>query len=264
MPGIGGVKMTTTLDVRSSISTVSATLDQRPVAKRIGLVTLATDHTTEVDFARMLSAFGIGVYVNRIEFENPTTHESLLRTGPLLAHAASNILPDEHLDALVYACTAASVVLGNDTVAGHMNNAKPNTPCITPSSAAFDAFRALNVGKISVLTPYTNDVTDSLVTYFSDNGPEVMNASCLGLTDDRDMARVSHKSIIEAGVASMETDAEALFISCTAVRAAECVVELENRIGKPVVTSNQAMVWRCLRYLAITANLPEGGSLFNL
>ena len=250
------------LDVQSSISSVSALLDTRPVATRIGLVALATDHTTETDFARMMQGHDIGVYVNRIGYENPTTHESLLRTGPRLADAAAEILPDEPLDVLVYGCTAASVVLGNDKVAEHMNSAKPNTPSVTPSSAALDAFKALGAKKVSVLTPYTQDVTDSLVTYLSQHGLEVVNANCFGLSDDREMARVSKESIIEGGVAACASDADALFISCTAVRAASCIAQLEARLGKPVVTSNQAMVWRCMRYLGIASDYPAGGMLF--
>lgn len=250
------------LGFQSSVSSVTPQLDARPVAKRIGLVALATDHTTETDFARMLCGFDVGVYVNRIGFENPTTLESLMQTGPRLAAAAQEILPDEPLDVLVYGCTAASVVLGNDKVAEHMNSAKPNTPCVTPSSAAFDAFDALGVSRVSVLTPYTQDVTDTLVSYFSQHGPDVVSAACFNLTDDREMARVSKISIIEGGLAACDPEAEALFISCTAVRAASCVEELEARLGKPVITSNQAMVWRCMRHLEITSDLPSGGMLF--
>ncbi|SMX25274.1 ectoine utilization protein EutA [Boseongicola aestuarii] len=262
MSGSCGVTMTAAQEVHCNISPVAAQLDARPVEKRIGLVALATDHTTETDFARMMHGHDIGFYVNRIEFENPTTHESLLRTGPRLTDAAKEILPDEPLDVLVYGCTAASVVLGNDKVAEHMSNAKPGTACVTPSSAAFDAFDALGVNKISVLTPYTQDITDSLVRYFLQHGRQVVNAACFGLADDRDMARVSKQSIIEGGVAACDPDADALFISCTAVRAASCVAQLEDRLGKPVVTSNQAMVWRCLRHLGITSDYPAGGMLF--
>ncbi|MEO1703686.1 MAG: ectoine utilization protein EutA [Pseudomonadota bacterium] len=250
------------LALKSSVSTAASKLDARPVAKRIGLVVLSTDHTTEVDFSRMLKGQDVGVYVNRIAFENPTTHESLLCTGPRLSAAAAEILPDETLDVLVYSCTAASAVLGNDTVAEHMNNAKPDVPCVTPSSAAFDAFDALGVKKVSVLTPYTQDVTDSLAAYFSQRSASVVSATCFGLTDDREMARISRESIVEGGVAACASDADALFVSCTALRAAVCVEELEDRLGKPVVTSNQAMVWRCMRHLGMTSSLPGGGKLF--
>lgn len=264
MSGFGSVKVAIESDVRSSISPFTAELDARPLAKRIGLVVLATDHTTETDFARMLHGFDVGVYVNRIGFENPTTRESLMRTGPRLADAVADILPDEPLDVLVYGCTAASVVLGNDKVAEYMNSAKPGTPCVTPSTAAFDAFKALGVKSVSVLTPYTQDVTDSLVSYFSQYGPAVVNAVCIGLTDDREMARVSQESIINSAVTSCDPAADALFISCTAMRAASCVDQIEARLGIPVVTSNQAMVWRCMRHLGITADYPAGGRIFKI
>jgi len=251
-----------TLGVKASMSSVAARLDARAIAKRIGLVVLATDHTTESDFARLMQGRDVGVYVNRIPYENPTTHESLQRTGPLLAAAVADILPDEPLDVLVYGCTAASVVLGNDQVAVAMNSAKPDTPCVTPSSAALDAFAALGVTKISLLAPYTQDVTNTLVRYFSEHGPEVINATCLGLSDDRDMARLSKDSIIEAAVAACDAGSDAVFISCTALRALDCVAQIEARLGKPVITSNQAMIWRCMRHLAIADNVLSGGTLF--
>ena len=104
------------LDIHSTPSRVPALLDDRPVKKRIALVALATDHTSERDFARICDPDQVGVYTNRIAFENPTTKETLLRTGPQLSEAAAQILPDEEVDVVAYGCTAASIVLGNDAV----------------------------------------------------------------------------------------------------------------------------------------------------
>jgi maleate isomerase len=187
------------LDIHSAPSRVPARLDGRPVSKRIALVALATDHTSERDFARICDPDQVGIYVNRIEFENPTTREALLKTGPRLTEAAAQILPDEEVDVVAYGCTAASIVLGNDTVTRHLNAAKPNTPCVTPSSAAFDAFAALGAKRVSLLTPYSPDVTDEMAQYFAAHGPEVVSATCFGLTDDRQMARISEDSIVEGG-----------------------------------------------------------------
>ena len=252
------------LDIHSTPSRVPALLEDRPVKKRIALVALATDHTSERDFSRICDPDQVGVYTNRITFENPTTKETLLRTGPRLSEAAAQILPDEEVDVVAYGCTAASIVLGNDAVTRYLNAAKPDTPCVTPSSAAFDAFEALGVKRVSVLTPYSPDVTDELAQYFATHGPEVVNAACFGLTDDRQMARISEDSIIEAGIAACSDQADALFLSCTALRAATCVQRIEDRLGKPVVSSNQAMVWRCLRLAGIMVSVPGYGQLFQL
>ncbi len=252
------------LDIHSTLTSVPARLDERPVAKRIGFVALATDHTSERDFARICNPEQIGVYTNRIAFDNPTTREALLQTGPRLTEAAAQILPDEDVDVIAYGCTAASIVLGNDRVTQHLNAAKPNTPCVTPSSAAFDAFAALGAARVSILTPYSQAVTDEMAQYFSTHGPEVISASCFGLTDDRQMARVSEDSIITAGLAACAPNADALFLSCTALRASVCVERLEDRLGKPVITSNQALIWRALRLAGLTTPVAGYGRLFEL
>jgi maleate isomerase len=238
--------------------------DADPVAKRIGLVALATDHTTERDFARLCDPDEIGIYVNRIDYENPTTPESLMKTGPRLQSAAEQILPDEFFDVMVYACTAATVVLGDDRVAHHLNAAKPGSQCVTPTSAAFAAFSALDVKNVSILTPYSPNVTAELASYFSGNNLNVVNAVGLGFEDDRQMARITPASIIAAGEEVSDLDADALFISCTALRALSCAQELEDRIGKPVITSNQAMIWRSLRLAEISRPINGYGRLFNI
>ncbi|MFD1156570.1 ectoine utilization protein EutA [Roseovarius aestuarii] len=252
------------LDIQSTLSPCPVQLDPRPVPFRVGLVALATDHTTERDYSRLIDPAQVGVYATRIAFENPTTPASLLKTGPRLTEAAAQIFPGEALDVIAYACTAASVVLGNDVVEKHLNAAKPSTPCVTPSSAAFDAFAALGVRRISVLTPYTVDVTDELVGFFEANGLEVVSSACLGMNDDREMARVSEECVIAAGAEAMHPQAEALFISCTALRAAQCAGRIEGQIGVPVVTSNQAMVWRTLRHLSLTTTITGEGRIFDL
>lgn len=246
----------------STVSAVAVQMDERPVRKRIALVVLATDHTTERDFARICDPEEIGVYVNRIDYQNPGTRENLLATGPRLTEAAARILPGEAVDVIAYSCTAASVVLGNEAVGGYLNAGKPDTPFVTPSSAALDAFRALGARKIGVLTPYSANISNEVVAYFSAHGPEIVSAECLGVDDDREIARMSEDTIVEAACAAMDREADALFLSCTGLRAAVCIERIEARTGRPVVSSNQAMIWRCLRETGSTKAVAGYGRLF--
>ena len=64
-------------------------LDDRPLPKRIGLIILATDHTTEVDFQRLVASERIGVYVTRIPYANPVTPENLMKMQPSLSAGAA-------------------------------------------------------------------------------------------------------------------------------------------------------------------------------
>jgi maleate isomerase len=244
--------------------TPAPSLDERPVPRRIGLVALATDHTSERDFARVVPTGEAGIYVARIAYANPTTPANLRRMQPHLADAAGLILPDEPLDALCYSCTSASVAIGDEAVEAALREGKPGVPVVTPPAAARAAFRALGVRRISLLTPYTRETTAPMADYFADRGFELCSVACFGLEDDRVMARVRPDAIVAAAVEATAPDAEALFISCTALRAAEVAERVEAAIGRPVVTSNQASVWRCLRLAGIDRPLAGHGRLLRL
>lgn len=235
--------------------------DADPVPKRIGLILLATDHTSERDFARITSPDEVAVYATRIAFENPTTPENLRRMQPRLAEAARLILPEERLDAICYCCTAASAVLGDDAVTAAVQDGRPGACVVTPALAGRLALEALDTQRISVLTPYLPETSAIFVPYFTGHGFEVLNLDCFGLEDDRRIARVTPDTIIAAAEKAIAPDSEALFISCTALRAAEVVQEIESRIKRPVVTSNQASIWLTLRRAGITRPIRGYGRL---
>lgn len=245
-------------------SSVPIQTDPNPLAARIGLIALATDHTAENDFARICDPHEVGVYVTRIDYDNPTTPENLHKTGPRLTQAAAQILPGEQMDVIAYACTSASIVLGEEAVSGFIAAGRPEATCVTPASAALAAFSALGVQRISVLTPYNEEVTRAVSGYFTDHGLSVSRATYLDFLDDRKMARISLESIVDAGMAAMAEDSDALFLSCTALRSAACVDVLEKRLGKPVITSNQAMAWRSLRLVSNNQAIPGFGRLLTL
>lgn len=237
---------------------------ERAATERLGLIALATDLTSERDFARLVPADKAAVHVARVAYENPTTPENLARMSPRLSEAAELILPGEALAAVCFSCTAASVVIGDDVVADAIHAARPEVPVVTPTRAARLAFAALGLSRIAILTPYLIETSRPMADYFTRCGFEVTQLVCFGLDDDRTMARVTRDSIIEAACRVVGPDAEGLFISCTALPAAATVAEIESRIGRPVVTSNQASIWAMLRHAGLDGPKTDGGRLFAL
>lgn len=230
---------------------------------RFGLIALATDLTSERDLYRQLPHKGASIHVTRVAFENPTTPENLRKMAPRLTEAAQLLAPLQPLKAICYSCTAASVAIGEDPVRASIQAGIGDVPVITPSAAARMGFAALGVRKIAVLTPYTVETTEPMAAYFTRHGMELCNVECLGLEDDRDMARVSDATILGAALSVDTADAEALFISCTGLPAIHVIKELEGRIGKPVVTSNQASAWAMARLGGFADHRPvEYGRLF--
>lgn len=239
-------------------------LDSRPLKKQIGLIILATDHTTEPDFSRMVAGEGIGVYVARIPYANPVTPENLRKMQPALSEAAGLILPGEELDAVMYSCTSASVVIGDAEIEAAIHQVKPGVPVVTPPLAGVRGLQRLGAKRISILTPYTAETSRPMADYFAGHGFGIESCTCLGLDDDRDMARISHASLIEAAKEATAKSAEALFVSCTALRSAGVAAQIEAKIGRPVVTSNLATAWACLRICGDERPRPEWGRLMTV
>lgn len=239
-------------------------LDDRPLEKRVGLIILATDHTTEVDFQRMVANERIGVYSTRIPYANPVTPENLRAMQPSLTSGAALILPGEPLDVVMYSCTSASVVIGDAEVTAAVRVAKPGARVVTPTAAAVCSLKAFGAKRISVLTPYTIETSRPMADYFLALGFDIARFTCLNLSDDREMARISSAEIVAFAKEATAPDCDALFISCTAVRAAGVAVEIEAAIGKPVVTSNLATAWACLHLCGEEAARPALGRLMTL
>ena len=232
--------------------------------KRLGLLVLATDLTSERDFARLVPQERAGVYTARVAFENPTTPANLARMGPRLSAAAEPLRALEPLDALCYSCTSASVTLGDEAVRDAVQATLPGVPVITPSAAARLAFAALGVRRVAVLTPYLLETARPMAAYFERHGLDVVRFECLGLDDDRAMARVRHEDIVAAARAVDRPEVEAVFLSCTALPALGAIAEIEARLGKPVVSSNQASIWAMFHQAGLDERAAGFGRLFEL
>ena len=189
----------------------------------------------------------VAVYTSRVRNANPTTVENLRAMAPLLEQAAALIIPAGRLDAIAYSCTSATVVIGYQAVAEAIHRARPGIPVITPITAAVAGLEALGKRRIAVLTPYLDEVNAPMRRCLEDCGQEVVGFTSFGLADDNDMARLPPETIYQAALEADRKDAEALFISCTAIRAAEVAARLEQALAKPVVTSIQALYWHALR-----------------
>lgn len=232
--------------------------------KRLGLILLSSDLTTEPDYARLMPLDQVGFYSTRVKVDNPITPDNLRSMRPRISAAAALLPEDASPAAICYSCTSASVVMGDQAVTEAVQVSWPGVPVVTPSYSAVLAFQALGVQRVSVLTPYLIETSEPMAAYFSAQGLAIQAFDCLGIGDDRVMARVTHDSIIEAACAVDRKTSEAVFISCTALPALGVIATLEAKLGKPVVTSNQATAWAMLQHAGVKTK-PQGyGRLFDV
>jgi maleate isomerase len=197
------------------------------------------------------------------------TPETLAAMGPRITDTAALILPEDRLDVLAYGCTSASTVLGEDAVHGFLRAAKPMATPTTPITAAFAAFRTMKAKRIAVLTPYRRDVNAIVYDYITRHGFEVPVFGSFNEEKDPVVASIDADSLINAintikDKASRDGESiDMVFVSCTSVRLAEHVAQIEQSIGLPVTSSNHAMAWHCLRLAGINDAMLHLGQLYS-
>ena len=210
---------------------------------RIGLIALATDFIIEKDFIKIIKDKDIDFFVNRIECYNPLSKENLIKMSDKVTDVTKNILPDENIDCVVYGCTSGTIAVGYDTIEKKVKEAKPKAKITTPSTAAIKAFKRLNIKKIAIFTPYIKKLNDEILDYFSRQGFDVITNTYLDIAADYDIGKVDQNFLFEILSKIEIKKADALFISCTALPVLNIIERLEKRLGKPVITSNQSLIW---------------------
>ncbi|MBN2297505.1 MAG: arylmalonate decarboxylase [Deltaproteobacteria bacterium] len=237
-------------------------LDRGPSPRaRFGFVILAGDETSEPDLYGMAPP-GVGFHFSRIESPGFITAETLSSLMPDMVRAASLILPARGVDAVCFHCTSGGVLMGEDNVRKQLARACPGAVPTTVVSAINHALEVLNIKAFSLLTPYTDDINDAFVSYFTGHGFQIPRIQGMQFKTDPEIAGVSPETIVEWAQYSDHDDAEALLISCTGLRASGLVSELEERLGKPVLTSNQAALWHMMRTAGLDDHLEGFGMLF--
>ncbi len=232
---------------------------------RIGLVVLASDHTVEHEFRQVVTMPGVAVYQARIPNSPKITTHSLRAMAGDIAGQASVILPGVELDVLAYGCTSASMVLGEDRVFELIKKGRPEARPTTPITAAFAAFRAFRSRRIGVVTPYSEDINRIVRRYFIDNGLKVPVFGSFNQTDDNRASRISADSIRDAIMKiGSHTEVETVFLSCTSLRLTDTVHDIESQLGKPVTSSNHALIWHALRLAGVSEPINGYGSLYQL
>lgn len=229
-------------------------------AGRIGVISLATDFNIEADLQRIYPE-DVQFFTSRVKNVNPLTIENLRTMAPGISTTADTILPGVELDAIIYACTSGTIAIGVDRVAELINEVRPGVPVTNPVTAALSAFQCFDVKRISILTPYTETVNQEVAQFFTSQGYDILSIAGFGFEDDTAMTYITPQDIADAAVACCDPHAELLFISCTALRASLVLDDIEQRLGIPVVSSNQALAWHSLRLLNYPAAVLGFGSL---
>ena len=150
---------------------------------RVGLITLASDFRIEKDFNNVIYGKDIDLYCNRIKCYNPLTNETLKKMADDIPDVTKEILPDQKLDCVAYGCTSGTIAVGYQSIFEKVNLVKPNTKVTTPITSAINALKALGINNLSIFTPYTDEINQSVINYFKiEGGIEIKELSYFFVT----------------------------------------------------------------------------------
>ena len=230
---------------------------------RIGLITLGSDFRIEKDFNNIVYGRDIDLFVNRIHCYNPLTNETLAKMADDITEVTKDILPDQKIDCVAYGCTSGTVAAGYDAIKSKINLAKPESKVTTPITAAVKALNKLSINKISIFTPYTKTINDSVVNYFEEQNIVVNSLTYFDIDSDLDIGKVDEDYLFDVLSQIDLNDSDALFVSCTALPVLSIIDKLEKKINKIVLSSNQTLIWDSINAINYKEKIDGFGKLFN-
>ena len=238
--------------------------------KKLGLLVPPGNLVIENDFRKWLPD-SIDLHSNVMYWDLHKDLSSRQRLLDIADHVEEcvRVLTLKPMDVVAFGCTGGSFLNGigyDQDIATRIERASGGSRAVVTATAVVNALSYLKVERIAVCTPYDWDdefLNEDLRSFYTQAGCEIINFA----VDRRGLAGVD--SELTAKEVAMELaqkadhpEAEAIFMSCTGfVGAADVIDELENILGKPVVTSNQATFWACMKEVGFGASIPEGGTL---
>ena len=231
---------------------------------RIGLITLASDFRIEKDFNNIIYGKNIDLFSNRIKSYNPLTNKTLEKMADDITDVTKQILPNQKLDCVAYGCTSGTIAAGYQSIYKKVNLAKPNTKVTTPITSAINALKALGIINLSIFTPYTEEINQSVINYFkTEGGIEISELSYFDIASDLDIGKVDPEHLFDVLVKKDLSSSDALFVSCTALPVLSIIKDLEKKLGKIVLSSNQTLIWDTLNQIDYKDKVEGYGELFN-
>ena len=143
-------------------------------------------------------------------------------------------------------------------------NAKINVYDKAPSKRLPRALRlCIKINNLVVGTPYLDEINTKEAEFLYKKGFSILNIQGLNLSHGIEFGAVTPEYWIKFAEEINEKSADAIFLSCGGIRSTEVIQEIEYKTGKPVITSNQAQMWSCLRKAGIEDKISGFGELFN-
>jgi maleate cis-trans isomerase len=234
----------------------------KPLEKkhRIGLLVPSSNSTQEPEFVAMLPP-AVSLHVSRLKLERIDPESTLSIVAEL--ENESRKLADAAVDIIVLAATAPSTRMGKGYDAELIKRMQQATgkPATTAATAMLEAFATLGVRRVALAAAWSETTNEWVAAFLRSHGIEVVSQVALGVVSNNDVGRLHVQTAFDAGRKADRDDADAIFLACGNWWTAAIVEELENAVGKSVLTTNNMTVWHALRMIGVQEGVRGYGQL---
>jgi maleate cis-trans isomerase len=212
---------------------------------KIGLIIPSVNSMSEPQFNRFAPP-GLGIHVARARVAGPWK-----RPLPAMAEeiaTSAQLLSDVAPDLIVFHCTDTSMTQGPQGEGRILDIVKDATgiEAVATSRLVLEALQTLGLRRLVLLSPYTSN--QAVIDYLHATGFEVVHDVGLALKP-LEFVKVTPRDWTELAQKHDRADVDGIFLSCTNTTQIEAIADIERTLGKPVVNSNQAVLWGCVRRL---------------
>jgi maleate isomerase len=228
---------------------------------RIGLIFPSVNTVIE-SWMPKVAPEGVTFHSGRVPIAADTSVAALTEMAKHDATAA-RMLSDCEPDLIMYACTASTVIRGRSYDLRLMDELTEaaGVRCVTTTESIVRALTAVEASRIVVVSPYPPEFDELEHKFFTECGFEVADVRSFGIADNRELADPSPGEIYRLTRDAARTPADAVLISCLALRSHYVAEQLEQDLGVPVITSTTATLWAGLRLAGVNDAVPGYGRL---
>lgn len=228
--------------------------------QRVGLLVPSSNSAQEPEFVQMLPA-SVSLHVTRLGLRSVDPDSTIKIVAEL--ENETRKLADAAVDIVVLAATAPSTRLGKGYDAQLIRRMEEASgkPATTAATAMLASFAALDVRRIALAAPWSEQTNKIVAAFLEAHGIEVVHQLAMGVLANNDIGRLHPGTALDQGRKVDRSNADAVFLACGNWWTASIVEELEAAVGKPVLTTNNVTVWHALKMMGGHRSVPGFGRL---
>jgi len=234
---------------------------------RFGVLVPFTNTNLEPDMAK-LAPKGVSVHVARLGGYDAAAipdEAQMSGLGAARLDEPLRLIAGTRPDVVLYGCTSATLTHGRqfDAVLATRIRAATGAPTVTAAAALVEALKQLGASRVGFASPYVGAINSAAVAFLAEAGVETVACADIGRDlDNYGQGELTPEEVFDLACRADHPEADGIALSCTDMRSVEAIERLETVLDKPVVSSNQAMVFMALQALGLPTGEVRCGRLF--